>query len=296
MNKAHKPFRKSGGRAWKEISDDLEILIELINLLDEFRRLPKAVKLKQPGFEEYLRFVGLGDSDELPSGDFIKNRVENFIRSSHLNPEFIVFKMRWLKEVVCLMPEKLALDIINYCPAYKAAGAEELLSFMKIDDGFNAFANVFIEDEEDQMTQSAERNFLFSMHRYQELSLISSLLRVIIPSWQKHQNDIKENILKNPGRLFSPEFAFPAEIVSHIKVGLTSDFKLKIHLGSGFEALSSSDFDRIRICQQCDKIFWAGRKDMSGCSRCSVIIRRKRWRDKRDSITEVIRRAGDNNK
>lgn len=282
MNKTYKAFRKSGGRAWKEISDDLENLIELLNLLDEFRRLPKAVKLKQPGFEEYLRFVGLGDGDEMPSGDFVKNRVENFIRSSHLNPEFIIFKMRWLKEVVCLMPAKLALDIMNHSPAYKAAGAEELLSFMKSDEGFNAFANVFIEDEEDEMTQSAEQNFLYSMHRYQELSLISSLLRVIIPSWQKHQKGIKENPLKNPERLFSPEFTFPAEFVSNLKFSLTSDFKLKIHLGSGFEVLSASDFDRIRICPQCDKIFWAGRKDMTGCSQCSVIIRRKRWRDKRD--------------
>lgn len=282
MNKTYKTFRKSGGKAWKEIPDDLEILIHLLNLLDDFKRLPKAVKLKQPGFEEYLRFVGLGDSDDLPSGDFVKNRVENFIRSSHLNPEFIVFKMRWLKEVVCLMPEKLALDIMNQCPAYKAAGAEELLSFMKSDDGFNAFDNVFIEDEEDQMTQSSEQNFLFSMHRYQELSLISLLLRVIVPSWQKHQKNIKENKKKNVERLFSPEFTFPAEFVSHLKIGLTSDFKLKIHLGSGFEVLSASDFDRIRICPQCDKIFWAGRKDMTGCSRCSVIIRRKRWRDKQN--------------
>ncbi len=81
MSKTHKASRKSGGKAWKEISDDLESLIELLNLLDEFRQLPKAVKLKQPGFEEYLRFVGLGDGDDLPSGDFVKNRVENFIRS-----------------------------------------------------------------------------------------------------------------------------------------------------------------------------------------------------------------------
>lgn len=282
MNKIYKTSRKSGGRAWKEVSGDLGILIELINLLDEFRRLPDAAKLKQPGFEEYLRFVGLGDGDDLPSGDFVKNRVENFMRNSHLNSEFIIFKMRWLKEVVCLMPKKLALDIINHCPSYKTAGAEGLLSFMKSDDVFNAFDNVFIEDEEDQMTQSAEQNFLYSMHRYQELSLISSILRVIIPSWQKHQSDLKENTRKNPKHLFSPEFTFPSEFISHIKFSLTSDFKLKIHLGSGFEVLSASDFDRIRICPQCDKIFWAGRKDMTGCSRCSVIIRRKRWRDKQN--------------
>lgn len=281
INNKYKTSRKSGGRAWKESSDDVDNLIDLFNLFHAFERLPRREELREPGFKEYLRFLGLKEN-EIPSGDYVKTRIEQFFKSSQLDPKFLKFKLSWLKEVVCLMPERLALDILNHCPAYKTAGVEGLLSFMRSDDAFNAFENVFIEEEDDELTQSAEQNFLYSMRRYEELSLMFSLLRKIVPQWQKLQNAIKGNKATVSKHSFSPEFEFPVEFVSHLRIILTSDFRLRIHFGNDFEVLSETDFSRIKICSQCDDFFWAGRKDMSGCRRCSVVIRRKRWRDKRN--------------
>lgn len=290
MQIQYKPSRKSGGRAWKEVSGEISNLLEMLNLFYSFIQTQPMAELKQPGFKEYLGFMGLKDCDDLPGGDFIRQRVDRFINSSHLDKDFIVFKMRWLGEVVCLMPERLALDIINQCPAYKIAGAESLLSFMK-SHGFNMFGSTFIEDEEDEMTQSAEQNFLYCMTRYEELSLTSSLLRVIIPQWQQWKNNLtKKTQSDKPEILFFPAFTFPAEVNSYLKVGLTSDFKLQLYLNTPFATLSKTDFDRIRICPQCDKFFWAGRRDMSGCGQCGVSIRRKKWRDKRDNYVSAFKK------
>lgn len=50
------------------------------------------------------------------------------------------------------------------------------------------------------------------------------------------------------------------------------------------EALDEQDLSRIRECEACGRIFWAGRHDQKGCSSesCKRKIRKKKWKQKRD--------------
>ena len=46
------------------------------------------------------------------------------------------------------------------------------------------------------------------------------------------------------------------------------------------QALEGVEADRIRECEHCSKIYWAGRKDKFACDQCTHAARQKRYRSK----------------
>lgn len=77
--------------------------------------------------------------------------------------------------------------------------------------------------------------------------------------------------------LFQPTAALP------ILFNTGTDGILRITKDLLTEAIDEGkvETDRIRECEVCNQIFWAGRRDMRGCStKCAKVLRTRRWREK----------------
>jgi len=56
---------------------------------------------------------------------------------------------------------------------------------------------------------------------------------------------------------------------------------IEVGLGEIASALASAEADRIRECDICGRIFWAGRSDQKCCTpKCAKVLRTRRWRAK----------------
>lgn len=74
-------------------------------------------------------------------------------------------------------------------------------------------------------------------------------------------------------------FAGSSPIVGSLSI--TAEGRFKVVLDPLSLELDGVDATRIRECQACKHIFWAGRRDMQGCSaKCSHVLRTAKWRDK----------------
>jgi len=174
MNKAS---RKSGGKAWMEPPKKLVALLELLNAFGTFIQIPEMAELMQPGYAEYLRHLRY--TNGVPKSDFAIRLVDKFLRSSHLDDEFIEFKMRWLEKVLCLMPEPLALDILRQSPNFNYVGADKILFSLK--DTKNWIFEPDLDDEDALM------DFHHCISRYKELSLVQNFLSELLIARDKNK-------------------------------------------------------------------------------------------------------------
>lgn len=266
MNKAS---RKSGGRAWMEPPVKLDDLLRLLNLFGEFVQSPAMEKMLQPGYQEYLRHLGY--TNGVPQSEFAVRRVDEFLKSSHLDEEFIVFKMRWLEKVLRLMPEPLALDILRQSPNFAWSGAEEILSLLK-NEGRIIFD---IEFHEDTVT-----DFHYCISRFDELVIVRNFLSDLVALWDQHKVKVERFFQTDEFKDKNFQlWKIPDEAHPYIRVGVDSEFKIVFYLNESFRILNEVDITRVRICPRCEQFFWAGRKDAAGCRDCAAALRKKKWRD-----------------
>ena len=254
-----------------EAPKKLVALLELLNAFGTFIQLPEVPELMQPGYAEYLRHLRY--TNGVPKSDLAIRLVDKFLRSSHLGNEFIEFKMRWLEKVLCLMPEPLALDILRQSPNFNYVGADKILFSLK--DTRNWIFEPDIDEED------AVMDFHHCISRYQELSLVQNFLSELLIARDKYQTRAKDYFQTEEFReTYFQLLKMPEEANPYIRVGINSEFKIVFYLNESFRILNEADITRIRICERCEKFFWAGRKDAVGCPDCAATLRKKRWRDK----------------
>ena len=64
-----------------------------------------------------------------------------------------------------------------------------------------------------------------------------------------------------------------------LNLRLSKSGLIEVDLGEIASALASAEADRIRECDICGRIFWAGRSDQKCCTpKCAKVLRTRRWR------------------
>jgi predicted nucleic acid-binding Zn-ribbon protein len=240
----NKTSRKSGGNAWRKPPDKLAQTIGLVNALAEAINSP-AIKLPK-------RPIGIY---ELDSGQ----------RAVAVAPE-----MRRLEIFLSKVSRELAKDILEYSPYYRDRDIDNIINNL----GSN---NQLFSPE---MMESGVNDFNQCMFRLESLQSFYYLLRALISRWEYESRQFEEFMRRSGDNELYPYQVRSAEWTDFELIKIDSERTINLMYSDPLILLHKVEIDRLRICPRCDQIFWGGRKNMAGCSKCSHALSNKKWNDK----------------
>lgn len=193
-------------------------------------------------------------------------------------------------------PEKLSrlIEIVNLLPPdYELTHPIELRDEANLDESnpiqavirlsahLEKYAETLPPEFRDYLlSEDASINFLDSLHeggslgRYETFWDAKECLR-LLARMAKKSNYTREVVVSVKGTLIPTTYNI--EIDPHGQ----AQTKTNITVSLVDEALKGVDATRVRECQICNKIFWAGRTNQHCCSKnCAHVLRTRRWREK----------------
>jgi hypothetical protein len=245
----NKTSRKRGGRAWNDPPKEFGATLRLINMLSP---VIDNLDVTLPTVPEY---------------------------SNNFEPEFLFnaysLEMKHLENVLSMVQEELARDILEYSPSYADQNLDALIEDLKTRN-----IRLFVPEV---IVKGGINDFHRCMSRFDSLRNFYYLLKYLVFNWEQQQRDYKTFVRENKSKeKFFPLYAKASEWKKWNDfelIKINSEGRIKLALSGAIETLENIEIDRIRVCPRCEKIFWAGRINMVGCSECSPALKNKKWRD-----------------
>jgi hypothetical protein len=191
------------------------------------------------------------DVVDLPKWDYFYEKIKEDYLTEEGNSEYDMgfvseIKFQTLEKVFSLLPEDLK-DHLNE----------------KVNCKFESINRASLEKGEDISAQLEANRHEWLVHYYRFYEHNRSNLRAIA----KHVADRRAG---KPLGFFSVDLHYSAEINENNKLAPKAKGLAALLVGI--------DLDRIRFCEVCGKLFWAGRQDSKTCSdKCSNRLRQRRF-------------------